>query len=131
MAWLVPVAAFLLLLSACTTKVVTPPPPTWPSEVVTQAGTAFYVRNLRLPGTFQDLRLKQGDSITWLPFDQVEAVLFTGPVQGVYRPAQIYLGGGGQVRGMLFVDVLIEGTTDQGYWNIPMSQVERLNMGTE
>lgn len=92
---------------------------------------AFFVRGLRMAGTFQDWRLKQGNSMIWLPFDQVEGLRFTGPVQGDYRPAQIFISGGDQIRGQLFVDFLIEGTTDVGYWNMPMSQVERLSIGTE
>jgi hypothetical protein len=84
-----------------------------------------------MAGTFQDWRLKQGDSIIWIPFDQVEGLRFTGPVQGGYRPAQIFLSGGDQIMGQLFVDFLIGGTTDAGYWNMPMSQVERLSIGTE
>ena len=130
MACLVLVVGCLLLLSACPPKPVTPPPG-WPSEVFTQTGTAFSVRGLRMPGTIQDWRLKQGGSIIWLPFDQVGGVRFTGPAQGGYRPAQVYLSGGDQIRGELFVDFLIEGITDLGYWNMPMSQVERLSIGTE
>jgi hypothetical protein len=123
-------AGCLLMLSACPPRPI-PPPPGFPSEVFTQTGMAFPVRGLRMPGTFQDWRLRQGDSIIWLPFDQVEAMRFTGPVQGGYRPAQIFLSGGDQIKAEVFVDFLIEGTTDAGYWNMPMSQVERLSVGTE
>jgi len=118
------------MLSACLPKP-EPPPPGYPSEVFTESNTAFYVRGLRMAGTFQDWRLKQGGSIFWLPFDQVVGLRFTGPVQGGYRPAQVFLSEGDQIRGELFVDFIIEGTTDVGYWNMSMSQVERLSIGTE
>ena len=127
---LVMFAACLLLLSACPPKAI-PPPPGFPSEVFTEIGTAFSVRGLRMAGTFQDWRLKQGDSIFWVPFEQVEGIRFTGPIQGSYRPAQIFLTEGDQIKGQLFVDFIIEGTSDVGYWNMSMSQVERLSIGTE
>ncbi len=84
-----------------------------------------------MAGTFQEWRLQQGDSIFWVPFDQVGGLRFTGPAEGSYRPAQIFLTEGDQIRGKLYVDFLLEGTTDVGYWNMPMSQVDRLSIGTE
>jgi hypothetical protein len=45
-----------------------------------------------------------------------------------YRPADIILTGGERLQGELYVNFLLEGTTDLGYWNMPMSKVERLNL---
>jgi hypothetical protein len=128
--WLVLIAGCLLLLSACPPRPI-PPPPGWPSEVFTQSGTSFFVRGFRMAGTFQHWRLRQGDSVIWLPFDQVGGLRFSGPVEGGYRSAQIFLSDGDQISGKLFVDFLVEGTTDVGYWNMSMSHVERLSIGTE
>lgn len=121
-----------LAIAACAPKTVTPPAaPTWPSEVVSREGMAFSVRKLRIPGTTQEIRLKTGGSEIWLPLDQVAGICFTGPIKGRYRPAQVILTGGDIINGQLFVDFLLEGTTDLGYWNMPMSRVERLQIGTD
>jgi hypothetical protein len=127
------VMLFGLAIAACAPQTVAPPPvaPTWPSEVVSREGVAFTVRKLRIPGTSQEIRLQTGGSEIWLPLDQVTGINFTGPIQGRYRPAQIILTGGDVITGDLFVDFLLEGTTDLGYWNIPMSRVERLQIGTD
>ncbi len=106
-------------------------PVTFPSVVTSQGGTAFSVTGLRIPGTMQELRFKQGNGLTWVPLKQVSVVRFTGPACGSYRPAILFLTGGDRLRGDLFVDFLIEGTTDQGYWNISMREVQSLEMGTE
>jgi hypothetical protein len=105
-----------------------PPPPAAPSVVITQDGMAFYVKNLRLPGTRQELRLKEGETLTWVPLEQVSAVRLFGPVHDSYRQAVIVLTGGEELRGELYINFLIEGTTDLGYWNMPMSKVERLQL---
>src|SRR3990172_2799162 len=80
------VAVCLLALSACDPEAKKgPPPEISPSVVVTQDGTAYYVKGLRIPGTRQELRLRQSGTLTWLPLEQVSAVRFTGPVQDTYR----------------------------------------------
>ena len=107
------------------------PPVTYPSVVTTQNGAAFYVKGLRIPGTFQELRLREGDSLTWVPLQQVSVARFTGPACNAYRPAIIFLTGGERLRGDVFADFLIEGTTDPGYWNMPMGDVQSLAMGTD
>jgi hypothetical protein len=123
------VASCLVGLSACNPHTAKPlPPEVSPSVVVTQDGMAFYVKGLRIPGTRQELRLKEGGTITWLPLEQVSTVRFTGPVSETYRPAVITLTGGERLQGEVYVNFLIEGTTDLGYWNMPMSKVERLNL---
>ena len=120
-----------LLISSGCHKWQPPPPVTFPSVVTTRDGLAFYVKGLRIPGTLQELRLKEGGTLTWVPLKEVSAVRFTAPARGNYRPAIIFLTSIGRLRGDLFVDFLIEGTTDMGYWNMSMSEVERLEMGTD
>jgi hypothetical protein len=129
LASLVCIAVGLLALSACNPQALKPPPPeVSPSMVVTQDGVAFFVRGLRLPGTRQELRLKEGETLTWVPLEQVSAVVFSGPVRDTYRQAVITLTGGERLKGEVSVNSLIEGATDLGYWNMPMSKVERLNL---
>jgi hypothetical protein len=109
------------------------PPPTEanPSVVVTRDGIAFYVKGVRIPGTRQEVRLKLGDTLTWVPLEQVAVIRFTGPIRDTYRLAIIYLTDGSRLQGDVFVDFLIEGTTDLGYWNMPMRKVESLEMGLD
>jgi hypothetical protein len=128
-AFLAVVAGCLMALSACNPQAKKgPPPEVSHSVVVTQDGTAFYVKGLRIPGTRQELRLKQGDTLTWVPLEQVSAVRFTGPVHDTYRQADIILTGGERLQGEVHVNFLIEGTTDLGYWNMPLRKVDRLNL---
>jgi len=79
----------------------------------------------------QELRLKEGGTLTWVPLKQVSAVRFTQPSRDNYRPAIIFLTGAERLQGDVFVDFLIEGTTDMGYWNMSMRDVESLKMGTD
>jgi hypothetical protein len=126
---LVVLACCLLPLSACNPELMKPPPPeVAASVVVTQDGTAYYVKGVRIPGTRQELRLKEGGTLTWVPLEQVLAVRFSGPIIDTYRRALIILTGGEQLQGEVYVNFLIEGTTDLGYWNMPMARVERLNL---
>jgi len=130
-AWaaLVLVAGGLLALAACNPQALKPPPlPASPSVVITQGGVAFYVKGLRLPGTRQELRLREGETLTWVPLEQVSAVIFSGPVRETYRRAVVTLTGGERLQGEVYVNCLIEGTTDLGYWNMPLGKVERLNL---
>jgi hypothetical protein len=120
-------AGCLLALYACNPQAIKVPPPVI-SPRVTQDGTAFYVKGLRIPGTRQELRLREGGTLTWVPLEQVSTVRFSGPIQDTYRQAVITLTGGGSLRGAVYVNFLIEGVTDLGYWNMPMSKVERLNL---
>ena len=120
----------LLVLTGCR-KLQTVPPVTYPSVVTTREGVAFYVKGLRIPGTMQELRLKEGGTLIWVPLRQVSVVRYTKPVSDTYRPAIIFLTSGGRLQGDVFVDFLIEGTTDMGYWNMSMRDVESLEMGTD
>ena len=123
------IAGCLLALTACNPQALKPPPPVVsPSVVVTRDGMAFYVKGLRIPGTRQELRLREGGTLTWVPLEQVRAVRFTGRIYDTYRQADIILTGGERLQGEVYVNFLIEGTTDLGYWNMPMSKVERLNL---
>ena len=123
------VGGCLLGLPACNPEAKKgPPPEVSPSVVVTQDGTAFYVKKLRIPGTRQELRLRQSGTLTWVPLEQVSAVRFTGPMQDTYRQGEITLTGGERLQGEVFVNFLVEGTTDLGYWNMPLSKVDRLNL---
>lgn len=122
-------AACLLAGPGCAPQPKTPPPEPNPSEVVTRDGIAYYVKGLRIPGTRQELRLRQGGTLTWVPLEQVSIVRFTGPIHDSYRPAIIYLTGGEKLQGDIYVDFLIEGTTDLGYWNMPLRKVESLKLG--
>ena len=129
LALLAVVAGGLLALSACNPQAKKlPPPEVSPSVVVTRDGTAFYVKGLRIPGTRQELRLRQSGTLTWIPLEQVSAVRFAGPVQDTYRQGDIILTGGERLQGEVYVNFLIEGTTDLGYWNMPLSRVDRLNL---
>jgi hypothetical protein len=128
-AWLAVVAGCFLALAACNPHAKKgPPPEITPSVVVTRDNMVFYVKKLRIPGTRQELRLKEGNTLTWLPLEQVSAVRFTGPVRDSYRQADIILTGGERIQGEVFVDFLIEGATDLGYWNMHLSKVDRLNL---
>lgn len=122
-------AGCLLALYACNPQAIKPPPPVVsPSVVVTQDGTAFYVKGLRIPGTRQELRLREGGTLTWVPLEQVSTVRFAGSIRDTYRQAVIILTGGERLQGEVYVNFLIEGTTDLGYWNMPMGKVESLNL---
>jgi hypothetical protein len=123
------VAGCLLALSACNPQAnKLPPLPVSPSMVVTQDGTAFYVKGLRIPGTRQELRLRESGTLTWVPLEQVSAVRFTGPIQDTYRHGEITLTGGERLKGEVYINFLLEGATDLGYWNMPMSKVASLNL---
>jgi hypothetical protein len=124
---LVVLAACLLPLSACNPEVKKPPVETPASVVYTKDGMAFYVKGVRIPGTRQELRLKESGTLTWVPLEQVMGVWFIGPVHETYRHALVLLTGGERLEGEVYVNFLIEGTTDLGYWNMPMSKVERIN----
>ena len=129
LAWLAVVAGSLLALSACNPQAnKLPPLPVSPSMVVTQEGMAYYVKGVRIPGTRQELRLRQSGTLTWVPLEQVSAVRFSGPVQDTYRQAVITLTGGERLQGEVDVNFLIEGTTDLGYWNMPMIKEASLNL---
>ncbi len=125
-------ATALLTAPSCGPPKATPPPPIkTPSKVITESGVEFYVWRLKLPGSSQELRLKQAGSTTWVPLSIISYITFTAPEADRYKPAIIVLTSGERVQGDLFVDHLIEGITDVGYWNIPFKDVRQMSLGEE
>jgi hypothetical protein len=130
--WSLWLAAVLLLAAACVQKPAAPPPVTKiPSQVITEDGLKYFVWGLKLPGSSQQFKLKNGQALTWVPLSIIGVLTFTGPEDNQYRPVLIYLTSGEQLTGKLFVDQLIEGATDAGYWNVPLHRVKQLEMGQE
>ncbi len=122
-------AAALLFIAACSLhSKPPPPPPNFPARVITQDGLAFYVQNFRLPGSRQDLQMKQGEAKTWVPLSIVGNIHFRDPEKDRYRVAEILLLSGEKLKGEIFVDTLVEGSTDVGYWNIHFNKVERVDL---
>ncbi len=123
--------AFLLTASSCGPPLPPTPKIKVPSKVVTEAGTEFFVYRLKLPGTMQELKLKQAGGTTWVPLSVIQFIFFTGPEVDRYRQGKIVLTSGERMQGDIFVDTLIEGTTDVGYWNIPLREVRQMSIGEE
>lgn len=123
----------LCLLAACAPQVLPPPPlPVYPSRVVTRDGLAYTVNRLKLPGTRQELTVRNGNAKQWLPLNLLQGVRFTAPVEAGYRRADIYLISGDRLQGEVYVvNVILEGSTDLGYWNMPLAKVERLDVGRD
>ncbi|MEW6657727.1 MAG: hypothetical protein AB1424_03615 [Thermodesulfobacteriota bacterium] len=124
----------LLLVAACAPRKLPPPPPppTYPSRVITQDGLAYMVQRLKLPGTRQEITVRDGGAKQWVPLNLLKSIRFTGPIQGGYRQAEIFLISGEKMGGEVYVvNVVVEGSTDLGYWNMPLSRVERLDLGDD
>ncbi len=121
----------LLAAVACATPPKPEPPIKTPSKIITMDGYEFFVFGLKLPGSSQELKLKEGDTTTWVPLAIMRVVTFTGPEDERFRPAEIVLISGEKLKGDLFVGQLIEGTTDEGYWNIFLNKVRQIGMGAE
>lgn len=123
----------LWLLAACAPQVLPPPPPpVYPSRVITHDGLAYTVNRLKLPGTRQELTVRNADTKQWLPLNLLLSVRLTGPVEAGYRRAVIVLISGDRIQGEVYiVNVILEGSTDLGYWNMPLSKVERLDVGRD
>lgn len=125
-------AMVLLAAAACAP---TPTPPSsrikTPSKVITEEGVEFSVWGLKLPGSSQELKMKQGGAKTWVPLSIIRVITFTGPEDERFRLAQIFLTSGERLSGPLFVDQIIEGTTDLGYWNMPLRDVRQVGIGEE
>ncbi|MFH1596202.1 MAG: hypothetical protein ABIG94_07530 [Pseudomonadota bacterium] len=124
--------AVLLVVAACA-PLAPPPPPTTkiPSKVISEGGMRFLVYGLKFPGTSQDLKMREGGALFWLPLSIVQGVRLSGPELDNYRQAELVLTSGERFRGELFVGQLIEGTTDVGYWNLSLKEVRSLVMGEE
>jgi hypothetical protein len=130
------VLCFLLLssflCSGCTPPPLPPPPiVTYPSRIVTEDGATFLINNLRLPGTFQELRLRSGTSSMWVQPSEIQSIRFSGPERNRYRSADIFFMDGHRLKTEVFVDVLLEGNADFLYWNMPLSRVQLLHFGTQ
>jgi hypothetical protein len=130
-AYLVLLGLLLLSVAACAPLPPPLPPLPVPSKVVTQDGLEYSVLGLKLPGTRQELILKDGEAKTWVPLSLVQFLFFTGPERDRYRPAEVILTTGDKLRGEIFVGQILEGTTDVGYWNLPFNRVERLARGSD
>lgn len=124
-------AAALLSAPSCVPTPPPSPPLQFPSIVITEEGIQFSVYGLKLPGSSQELKLKKGGATTWVPLSIIRVITFTGPEEDRFRPALISLISGERFSGELFADQLIEGTTDVGYWNMPLAQIRQLGMGEE
>jgi hypothetical protein len=122
----------LWLVAACAPQTTPSKPPNlYPSRVITQDGMAFMVQRLRIPGTRQEISLRFGDSRQWMALDLLRSVRFTGPIKGGYRQADIILSSGERIQAEVFVNTVVEGSTDLGYWNMSLSRVESLDLGSD
>ena len=129
---LVLLAVLLLAVPACApVPKESAPPLRTPSKVISEAGMEFFVYELKFPGTSQDLTMKIGASLLWVPMETVQYLLFSGPEQDNYRQVQVILTTGEQLRGEVFVGQSIQGKTDVGYWNMPLKDVRNLAMGAD
>ena len=128
---------WLLLLSALVgsgcTPPLPPPPPiiTYPSRIVTEDGATFLINELRLPGNSQELRLRRGTATMWVEPSLMQTIRFSGPDRDRYRQADIWFMDGHRLQAEIFVDVLLEGTAEGLYWNMPLSRVQLLQFGTQ
>ena len=66
-----------------------------------------------------------------MPISVIQVITFSGPEADRYRPADIWLTSGERLQGDLFVDLIIEGSTDLGYWNMPLAKVRQIGLGEE
>lgn len=124
-------AVALLSASSCGPPPPPAPPVKTPSKVITEDGLQFYVWRLKLPGSSQELKLRQAGATTWVPISVIQVITFSGPEEDRFRPADIVLTSGEKLKGDLFVDLIIEGTTDLGYWNMRLTKVRQIGLGEE
>jgi hypothetical protein len=130
-AWIVVLGLLLACFLGACAEVQVAPPQTWPSIVTTDDRVQFYVSGLRVPGTRQEIRTKKGDANLWVPLSQVSSMRFTAPVQDDYRPAEIVLTNGEILQVEVEANQILEGRTKAGYWNMPLSRIYSLELGTE
>ncbi len=121
----------LLCLAGCYPEPPVTPPPTTPTKVITESGIEYLVYSIKLPGTLQELKLRQGETFIWIPLSIIGYIRFTGPETDGYRPAEIMLSSGEKFRGELYSGQIIEGKTDIGDWNMPLKDVRAMSMGME
>ncbi len=125
------VVGALLVPAACLPLPPTPPPIKVPSKVITEDGYEFYVYGLKLPGSSQELKFKEAGTTTWLPLAIVRIITFLGAEEDSFRRADIILRSGERLRGDLYIGTLIEGSTDEGYWNSPLANIRQVGMGMD
>ncbi len=130
------IVLYLFLLSSFFGSGCMPPPPrppieTFPSRIVTEDGATFLINDLRLPGTFQEFRVRRGTATMWVEPSQIQSIRFSGPERDRYRLAEIFFMDGHRLKAEVFVDVLLEGNADFMYWNMPLSRVQLLQFGTQ
>lgn len=123
--------AALLAASACSPPPKPSPTIRIPSKVITEEGIEYSVFGLKLPGTSQELKLKGGGTITWVPLSIMQVLTFSGPEDDRFRRVDIVLISGEKLKGDLFVGQIIEGTTDLGYWNTSLGKVRQIGFGQE
>jgi hypothetical protein len=123
----------LWLVAACAPKAAPPPPPEslYPSRVVTQDGMAYMVNGLRLPGTRQELTLRDDGARLWMDLKLIRSLSFSGPLQQGFRQAEIILVSGEKMQTEVYVNIIVEGETDLGYWNMSLSRIKRLDLGND
>jgi hypothetical protein len=123
----------LWLVAACAPLTGSPPPPApvYPTRVITQDGMAYMVNQFRLPGTRQELTLRYDGTRQWIALNLLRYLTFKGPVRESYREAEIILLSGEKMQTEVFVNIIVEGNTDLGYWNMPLSRIERLDLGSD
>ncbi len=117
---------------ACRYKAPPPPPaPVYPTRVITQDGIAFMVHRFRIPGTRQELTLRYDAAKQWMALNLLQRVQFSGPIKDGYRQAEITLASGERMQAEVFVNTIVEGESDLGYWNMSLDRIDRLDLGSD
>ena len=121
----------VMLAAACAEVQVAAPRPTWPSIVTGEDRVQYYVSDLRVPGTRQELRTKKGGANLWIPLAQISSLRFTEPASKTddLRWSEIVLTSGETIRLQVNDDQILEGRTETGYWNMPLKKVYGFQMG--
>jgi len=125
------VVALLLGVLACTPKIEVSPRAIIPSTVISEEGAVFEVRGIRLPGTRQEFLIRKGGGQFWIPLTIIRTLRFLGPSKEGFRPAKIFLISGEGFEAEVSSDMLLEGITDLGYWNIPLQKIQIVEFGTD
>jgi hypothetical protein len=131
-AWVVALGLLLVVLAAACAEVQVAPPPTWPSIVTGEDRVQYYVSDLRVPGTRQEIRTQKGDANLWIPLNSISSLRFTDPPEPErdYRWSQIVLTSGEILRVRVETNQILEGRTEAGYWNMPMKKLYSLELGS-
>jgi hypothetical protein len=92
----------------------------------------YYVSDLRVPGTRQEIRTQKGDANLWIPLNSISSLRFTDPPEPErdYRWSQIVLTSGEILRVRVETNQILEGRTEAGYWNMPMKKLYSLELGS-